>query len=80
MCSFAAFFLVEIPAANLKALLMPKIGRGVAWLLRCGKPKRRGSRSSAEDTPPAGLDTRGLTLGSPSALQTPPPPAGKTPT
>lgn len=37
LCSAIIFFLIELPAANLKNLVMPKVYAGIGFLLRGGK-------------------------------------------
>ena len=37
LCSAIIFFLIELPAANLKNLIMPKVYAGIGFLLRRGK-------------------------------------------
>ena len=44
LCSATIFFLVELPAANLKNLVMPLVYAGIGYVITCGK------KSTARDS------------------------------
>jgi hypothetical protein len=76
LCAATVFFLVELPAANLKNLVMPKVYAGIGYVITCGKTKKSkaaAAAAAAGDSPAASpaFVQGGLTVGSPSAVASP---------